>query len=566
LPKFTGASTIGNSNIQDSGTLVSVGVAANFSSSINLFSAGVDTGMLLTDASDFYLGAQTGKGLRLCTNNLGNTRLFISVSGNVGINTTNVSGTYEKLAVAGGISIKDNTNAKLEIGRYNTTGAQNSYIKLGANSNSLRFTNNTDTIDLMELTNSGTVFIGTTASTTYGTVVVVQNSVSSPNFVRGLQIVHPNGTGATGGYISMSNIGQKLGAIQVGDDLTTGNLVLNPVGGNVGINTNAVVKFQVNDGTNINLGIKVGQTDSSAVMLNAFNDGASANIPLEFRGSRFTFQNGNVGIGVTPNAWGGTNVKALEVYLASMSASLTWGSAFTFNTFYDGSNWKYIGPYTAGKYEIGGDEHIFSNAPGGTAGATATFTTRMQITATGKVQIGTGTPDGLLTINSTTTALSAITNADSSVKAGYFWHQATSGDNQLVQFFTDGGVQRGAIDFNRAAGLVRYLVTSDKNLKNVVGDSDKTQSVNILNSTKIREYFWKDDKSKKLQIGVIAQELHQTFKGAVSVGSDEQDLNKENYKTWSVDKTAFTFHLIAGFQEHERIIKELKQEIYNLKN
>ena len=35
VPKFTGASTIGNSNIQDSGTLVTVGVAAAFSSTIS---------------------------------------------------------------------------------------------------------------------------------------------------------------------------------------------------------------------------------------------------------------------------------------------------------------------------------------------------------------------------------------------------------------------------------------------------------------------------------------------------------------------------------------------------
>jgi hypothetical protein len=103
LPKFTGASTIGNSQIFDNGT-------------------------------------------------------------NVGIGTASVSGTYEKLAVAGGISIKDNTNAKFEIGRYNTTGAQNSYIKLGANSNSLRITNNTDVADILELTNSGNLGLGVTPS------------------------------------------------------------------------------------------------------------------------------------------------------------------------------------------------------------------------------------------------------------------------------------------------------------------------------------------------------------------------------------------------------------------
>jgi hypothetical protein len=69
--------------------------------------------------------------------------------------------------------------------------------------------------------------------------------------------------------------------------------------GNVGIGTNPNVKFQVNDGTNINLGIKVGQTNTSAVMLNAFNDGAIANIPLEFRASSYSFILGNVGIGTT---------------------------------------------------------------------------------------------------------------------------------------------------------------------------------------------------------------------------------------------------------------------------
>ena len=34
---------------------------------------------------------------------------------------------------------------------------------------------------------------------------------------------------------------------------------------------------------------------------------------------------------------------------------------------------------------------------------------------------------------------------------------------------------------------------------------------NILNSTKIKEYYWKDDKEKKPQIGVIDQELYKTF-------------------------------------------------------
>jgi hypothetical protein len=79
------------------------------------------------------------------------------------------SGTYGTLSVFGGISIKNDSNAKLEIGRYNSSGAQNSYIKLGTNSNSLRITNNTDDADLLELTNSGNLGLGVTPSA-WGTI------------------------------------------------------------------------------------------------------------------------------------------------------------------------------------------------------------------------------------------------------------------------------------------------------------------------------------------------------------------------------------------------------------
>jgi hypothetical protein len=86
--------------------------------------------------------------------------------GNVGIGTTTPTGTYGKLSVAGGISILNDNNAKLEIGRY-SSGVLNSYIKLGANSNSLRITNNTDSSDLISFENNGNVLIGTTTDAGY---------------------------------------------------------------------------------------------------------------------------------------------------------------------------------------------------------------------------------------------------------------------------------------------------------------------------------------------------------------------------------------------------------------
>jgi hypothetical protein len=81
-----------------------------------------------------------------------------TLTGNVGIGGA-ASGTYGTLSVFGGISTKDDNNGKLEIGRY-SSGAANSYIKIGTNSNSLRITNAADSADLVTFTNAGNVGIG----------------------------------------------------------------------------------------------------------------------------------------------------------------------------------------------------------------------------------------------------------------------------------------------------------------------------------------------------------------------------------------------------------------------
>ena len=150
------------------------------------------------------------------------------------------------------------------------------------------------------------------------------------------------------------------------------------------------------------------------------------------------------------------------------------------------------------------------------------------------------------------------------------WNDAGSGDNALLYFYTNNTIAfKGGIDYNRAANLIRYNTSSDGTLKNIIGDSSGERSVEILKTTRLRDYTWKDDPDQKVQMGPIAQELYETYKGAVSVGGDVEKIDDEGnvttqYRPWAIDKTAYSFHLVAGWQAHEKTLQEQKLLIEQL--
>lgn len=148
--------------------------------------------------------------------------LSTDANGNVGIGGS-PSGTYGKLSVFGGISTKDDNNGKLEIGRY-SSGAANSYIKIGTNSASLRITNAADSADLVTFANSGNVGIGTT---------------SPFNFGAGHKTLDVRGDGTT-----------SIGALFVGNSDRTAVLgfYINPSAtGTVGTSSNHALQLVTND-------------------------------------------------------------------------------------------------------------------------------------------------------------------------------------------------------------------------------------------------------------------------------------------------------------------------------
>lgn len=213
----------------------------------------------------------------------------------------------------------------------------------------------------------------------------------------------------------------------------------------------------------------------------------------------------------------------------------------------------------------------------------------------------------------TTNATGAFVKNTSAANTVYVAQNAdTTGDNIFHGFYTEASpVLRGSIDYNRGGGATRYNTTSDKDLKTRVGPAPQEKSLEILDGTVLEEYFWNDDETKKHQIGPFAQDLYKTFKGAVSVGGWYEEVVPEiterrlvseaveaqpasvalgedgeplvaaveaveavyetvvikpehtvsKYRPWAVDKTAFTFHLVAGYQAQKAQIADLTRRL-----
>jgi len=98
---------------------------------------------------------------------------------------------------------------------------------------------------------------------------------------------------------------------------------------------------------------------------------------------------GNLGLGVTPSAW--TTYPALQVNRGSL-----WGPGSNFyvsaNLYYDGTNRRYIASTYATEYEQASGQHIWLNAPSGTAGNVVTLTQAMTLNASNQLMIGTTSP------------------------------------------------------------------------------------------------------------------------------------------------------------------------------
>jgi hypothetical protein len=133
---------------------------------------------------------------------------------------------------------------------------------------------------------------------------------------------------------------------------------------------------------------------------------------------------GNLGLGVTPSAWG-SGTRAIEIQqFGTRVASVSGGSGQTgiqinLGTYHNGTNWLYaVTSAPVAQYEMSGaGAHIWKVAAAGTAGNAITFTQAMALNASGRLLLGTTTDDGVNLLQVAGSA--SVVNAESNVAFKY---------------------------------------------------------------------------------------------------------------------------------------------------
>ena len=146
-------------------------------------------------------------------------------------------------------------------------------------------------------------------------------------------------------------------------------------------------------------------------------------------------------------------------------------------------------------------------------------------------------------------------DAGSAAQVSELWNASTSGDAKFISFLTEAaGTERGLIDYNRAAGLVRYNVTSDRRLKSAIQPA--TSAVDVLSSIQVRSYIWTET-GYTVNYGFVAQELNQVLPDAVKAGDDGEEVQD----TWAVDNSKLVPLLTKALQEALAKIETLETRL-----
>jgi hypothetical protein len=252
---------------------------------------------------------------------------------------------------------------------------------------------------------------------------------------------------------------------------------------------------------------------------------------------------GNLGLGVTPSAWGYT---ALQIKSGAVYEHASTDFRVIQNAYYAAGNApKYINTAAASMYRQDAGTHYWYNAPSGTAGNAITFTQAMTLDASGNLLVGdTSATPGNAKIQSTFNG-AAINGID--VRTTY-----TGGTSYLLSFFNNARSSVGTISTN--GSTTAFNTSSDYRLKENI--QPMTGALVKVASLKPCTYKWKENGLDGE--GFIAHELQEVVPQVVCGEKDGEQMQ-------GVDYGKLTPLLTAAIQELSAQVTTLQAEINALK-
>jgi hypothetical protein len=508
LPKFTGASTIGNSLFTDDGTNGAFG-GANYS--------------VGTSVRTFNISSPLYTGLGFWANNVYTGDIFsYGFTGNLLINAdpTNVfANTRIALSIDGTERFGIFSNGNVSIDNSPTDQSVKLYVNGTANINGL-----TTISGNITLSNGANRFVRIGSSTAYyydlqtvGDDFQIREAGNTPR----LTFTYP-----TGAATFSSSVTAASGSLFNANSATLTQDVLTVRGG----------------GASGNFGFRVkGNNGDDLLFVNAL----TYNVIIGTTG-------GNLGVGVTPSSWDtGNTVKAVQINQGALWGYGTTNVYLASNYYWSGTNRIYLKTAAAAEYSITNGAHEWYTAASGTAGNVVSLNQVMRITSGGQI-IATGT-------FTSSTAFSLQAAGQNGISDGpYFRYLNTSNSYQILKQInanTDedtwtirGGGWNKVGTLNATTGV--YTALSDKNKKKDFEDSKI--GLNAILGLKPTLYRMKDqEESEQKQLGFIAQEV----KDFIPQAYIEQD----NFI--GLQDRAIMAALVKAIQEQQEIINDLKQKI-----
>jgi hypothetical protein len=189
---------------------------------------------------------------------------------------------------------------------------------------------------------------------------------------------------------------------------------------------------------------------------------------------------GNLGLGVTPSAWG-SGYNALQINNGGLVTNV--GGTFiavTANAYWDGTNYRYVSTAAASLYRQNNGAHDWQIAPSGTAGNAITFTQAMTLDASGILLVGTTSTLGYSekigfvgTIAQQGSQFNIISGTSTnyefvnrSTTAGFTWY-VNAGSSQAMTLNGSGNLGIGTTSPNASAILDAQSTTKGVRMPNM---------------------------------------------------------------------------------------------------